>query len=383
MVKILTSESVTEGHPDKVCDRISDAILDAHLKEDKYSRVACECLIANNALYIGGEITSKARVDIADVARKTIKKIGYIDNSSGFDVDNADIVVNITKQSEDIAVGVIKDKINAGDQGMVYGFACDETLIYMPFTIDTAHKLAKRLEMVRKENIIKKLYPDGKTQVSAVYDKFGNVKSIDSVVIAAQHHKDADIGKLRCEIIEKVIFEVIDKKLLSPLTKLHINTTGVFSKGGPAADTGLTGRKIIVDTYGGIARHGGGAFSGKDASKADRTASYLARYIAKNVVAANLAKRCEVEMSFIIGKEAAQTIYINTFRTNLVSEEVIADAVMNTFDLTIDNTINEFNLRSPIYEELSSYGHFGRNPDKFLWERTDKVNILRAKCKLI
>ena len=298
-------------------------------------------------------------------------------------MDNAEIVVNITKQSEDIAVGVIKDKINAGDQGMVYGFACDETLNYMPFTIDTAHKLAKRLEEVRKENIIKKLYPDGKTQVSAVYDKFGNVKSIDSVVIAAQHHKDVDIGKLRCEIIEKVIFEVVDKKLLSPLTKLHINTTGVFSKGGPAADTGLTGRKIIVDTYGGIARHGGGAFSGKDASKADRTASYLARYIAKNVVAANLAKRCEVEMSFIIGKEAAQTIYINTFRTNLVSEEVIADAVMNTFDLTIDNTINEFNLRSPIYEELSSYGHFGRNPDKFLWERTDKVNILRAKCKLI
>lgn len=381
MYKVLTSESVTEGHPDKVCDQISDAILDAHLEQDPFSRVACESFITNGALFIGGEITSNAKVDVKEVAKNTIKKIGYTDEESGFNPDKAIIMTNIIKQSEDIAMGVIKEKICAGDQGMVYGYATDETQNYMPYTIHTAHKLARRLAYVRKQGIIQGLYPDGKTQVSAVYDENGNVQKIDSIVIAAQHHRDIDLSKLRYEIIEKVIFEEIDKNLLKSDTKIHINATGFFAKGGPSADSGLTGRKIIVDTYGGIARHGGGAFSGKDPSKADRSAAYLARYIAKNVVAAGLSKKCEVEMSFVIGKEGAQTVYINTFGTERVSKECIEYAIKNTFDFTIDGAINNFNMRNPIYLELASYGHFGRMEERFAWERTDKVSKLKNQVK--
>lgn len=374
MKKILTSESVTEGHPDKICDQISDAILDAHLGQDANSRVACECFITKDALFIGGEITSNAKVDIKRIAKQTIKKIGYTNAESGFDVENASIIVNLNTQSKDIAMGVNREKICAGDQGMVYGYACDETKEKMPFTISLAHHLAKRLAKVRKEGIIQGLYPDGKTQVSAVYDNEGNVESIDNIVIAAQHFKDIDIADLRMQIIDKVILKEVDISLLRPTTKIHINATGMFSKGGPMADSGLTGRKIIVDTYGGIARHGGGAFSGKDPSKSDRSAAYLGRYIAKNIIASKLAKKCEVEMAFVIGKTEPQTIYINTFGTNQIPEEEIVKAVKKSFPLSIDGAIKELELRKPIYQKLAAYGHFGR--EGYAWEEINRVPLL-------
>lgn len=372
---LLTSESVTEGHPDKVCDQISDAILDEYLRRDKDSRVAVECMISNNLLVIAGEVTSKAKFNIENLAREVIKDIGYTDFESGFDVEKSIIITNIDEQSKDIAMGVNRDRICAGDQGLVYGYATDETKSFMPLGIDLSHKLAKRLSEVRKKNIIEGLYPDGKTQVSVLYDRYNKPVSINSIVVAVQHKKDKDISELRCEIIQKVIFNIIDKKLFTPETKININTTGRFNIGGPIADVGLTGRKIIVDTYGGVGRHGGGAFSGKDYSKADRCAAYMARYMAKNIVAAGLANRCEVQLSYVIGKEEAQSVYINTFGTEKVDLDLIRKSAAEVFDTRIDSIIYELNLKMPIYRKTATYGHFGN--DEFNWEKLDKVEKLK------
>ncbi len=374
---ILTSESVTEGHPDKVCDQISDAILDAYLAQDSNARVAVECLIGKGLLVISGEITSTAEVNIKEIARDTIKKIGYINEESGFNLQQATIITNISKQSPDIARGVNREKICAGDQGMVYGYACDETTGYIPLTISIAHKLTKRLADVRKTGILPYLYPDGKSQVSIVYDENGENQGIDSIVIATQHNQNIDVGQLRADIIKYVIFPIVDKELLKTDTKIHINATGNFVIGGPNADCGLTGRKIIVDTYGSIGKHGGGAYSGKDPSKSDRSGSYMARYIAKNIVAAHLAKRCEVSLSYIIGKEEPNTIYVNTFGTEVVSKHIIEDIIKDVFDLSIDATIKNMKLQRPIYKQSAAYGHFGRDDIEFPWEKLDKVEDIK------
>lgn len=374
---ILTSESVTEGHPDKVCDQISDAILDAYLAQDSNARVAVECLIGKGFLAISGEITSSAIVDIKEVAKETIKEIGYISEESGFNLQQATIITNISKQSPDIAVGVNREKICAGDQGMVYGYACDETEGYTPLSIFLAHKLTKRLAEVRKNGTLPYLYPDGKSQVSIIYDEYGVIQGIDSIVIAAQHRAGIDVGQLRSDIIQYVILPTIDKSLLKSETKIHINATGIFVVGGPNADCGLTGRKIIVDTYGSIGRHGGGAYSGKDPSKSDRSGSYMARYIAKNIVAAHLTKRCEVSLSYIIGKEEPNTIYVDTFGTEVVSKNIIETIIREVFDLSVDATIKNMELQRPIYKKSAAYGHFGRTDIDFPWEKLNKVKEIK------
>lgn len=361
---LFTSESVTEGHPDKVCDLISDTILDECLKQDENSRVAVETFASKDLITIAGQITTNAKIDAEKIARDVLKEIGYDNENTDIDYRTCRVETNITKQSTDIAMGV--DIGGAGDQGIMFGYACDETENYMPFAIDIAHKLAKRLEVVRKENIIRGLRPDGKTQATVEYED-NLPKRIDTVLISTQHEENVDLNEMKQEIINKVIKEVIDAKYIDENTKIYINPTGRFVIGGPLGDTGLTGRKIIVDTYGGYSRHGGGAFSGKDASKVDRSATYMLRHIAKNIVANGYAKKCEIQVSYAIGKEEPLSIYIDTFETNIIPEEEIINKIKAKFDLRPNNIINYLKLKTPIYTKTTNYGHFGKKD--LPWEK--------------
>ena len=375
MKYLFTSESVTEGHPDKLCDYISDSVLDECLKQDKNSRVACETLASKGEVYITGEITSKANINIEQIARNTIKEIGYNNASLDIDYKTCKIIVNISKQSSDIAMGVdksLEDKEGeniasegAGDQGIMFGFACDETENYMPLPIDLAHKLAKKLTEVRKSKEIRGLRPDGKVQVTVEYDD-GKPIRVDTVVLSTQHVDGKDIEELRKEVKEKIIFKVIPKKLIDENTKYYINPTGRFVIGGPLGDSGLTGRKIIVDTYGGYARHGGGAFSGKDATKVDRSASYMARFLAKNIVANGYAKKCEIQLSYAIGVAKPVSIFVDTFGTETIPSTEIINKV-EKFDLTPRGIINYLDLQRPIYKLTTNYGHFGK--ENLPWEK--------------
>ncbi len=359
-----TSESVTEGHPDKLCDYISDTILDEALKQDKYSRVAVETFASSNKITVAGQMTTNAKLNIEKIVRDTIKEIGYDDEKIDIDYRTCKIDINITKQSSDIAQGV--DIGGAGDQGIMFGYASSETEEYMPFAISMAHKLAKRLAEVRKKGILPYLRPDGKTQVTVEYEN-GQVKRIDTILISAQHSQDVDIDALKTDIKEKVIREVIPEKYLDEKTKYYINPTGIFVIGGPLGDTGLTGRKIIVDTYGGYARHGGGAFSGKDATKVDRSAAYMLRHIAKNIVANDLAQKCEIQISYAIGMIEPMSIFIDTFGTNKIPEDEIIEIIKRNFDLTPTGIINYLKLREPIFRKTTNYGHFGK--DELPWEK--------------
>ena len=375
-----TSESVTSGHPDKVCDYISDSILDAALKEDKNSRVACETSIASDILFIFGEISTKAKLDYEQIAKDALRKIGYLKKGSGFDVDNCKVIVDIHEQSSDIAQGVNSSyddtqTLGAGDQGIMFGYACDETEELMPLPISLAHKLAKKLEKARKEKTLDYLMPDGKTQVTIEYED-DLPKRIDTIVVSTQHKDCVSTEQLRKDVYEKIILSTVPENMLDENTKFFINPTGRFVIGGPESDSGLTGRKIIVDTYGGYARHGGGAFSGKDPTKVDRSAAYMARYVAKNIVKAKLAKKCEIQLSYAIGVSKPISIYINTFGTNTVSEDKILNAIDNIFDFTPEGIIRTLDLKNPIYSELSHYGHMGREDLNVSFEKTDKVNDL-------
>ena len=377
---LFTSESVTSGHPDKVCDYISDSILDAALKEDKNSRVACETSISKDTLFIFGEISTKANLDYEKIAKDALRKIGYSTKGSGFDVDNCKVIIGIQKQSSDIAQGVNSsydnsDTLGAGDQGIMFGFACDETKELMPLPISLAHRLAKRLEEARKTNILDYLMPDGKTQVTIEYEN-NLPKRIDTIVISTQHKDTVSIEQLREDVYNTIIVPIVPENMMDDNTKIFINPTGRFVIGGPESDSGLTGRKIIVDTYGGYARHGGGAFSGKDPTKVDRSAAYMARYVAKNIVKAGLAKKCEIQLSYAIGVSKPVSIYINTFDTNTVPEEKILNAINQVFDFTPEGIITTLNLRTPIYSELSHYGNIGREDLGVSFEKTDKVEAL-------
>ena len=370
---IFTSESVTEGHPDKIADQISDAVLDAMIEQDPESRVACETLITTGLVVISAEITTKSQVDIQQVARDTIREIGYTDSAMGFDANTCSVLLTIDKQSPDIAIGV--DRKGAGDQGLMFGYACDETEEFMPSPILYAHKLARRLSEVRKDGTLPFLRPDGKSQVTFRYED-GKPVGVDAVVISSQHSKDVSREDLHEGIRQNVIDHCMGT-LISKNTKIHINPTGKFVIGGPMGDTGLTGRKIIVDTYGGWSRHGGGAFSGKDPSKVDRSAAYMARYIAKNIVAASLASRCEVQIAYAIGVAEPVSVMIETFGTAVLPEERISEAVREVFDLTPEGIISHLELLRPIYRKTASYGHFGRNEETFSWERTDRIAELK------
>ena len=374
---IFTSESVTEGHPDKIADQISDAVLDALIKEDPDSRVACETLITTGLVVISAEITTKAHVDIRQVARDTIKEIGYTDSEMGFDAGTCSILLSIDGQSSNIALGV--DKQGAGDQGMMFGYACDETKELMPSPILYAHKLVKRLTEVRKKGILPFLRPDGKSQVTFRYEN-GVPVAVDAVVISSQHSNNVSLREIKDGIRREVINHCIDH-LISKDTEIHINPTGKFVIGGPMGDTGLTGRKIIVDTYGGWSRHGGGAFSGKDPTKVDRSAAYMARYVAKNIVAAKVASRCEVQLAYAIGVVEPVSVMIDTFGTSKIPEEKISRAVKQVFDLTPGGIISHLKLKRPIYKKTASYGHFGRNEKTFSWEKTDKKAELKKALK--
>ncbi len=377
---LFTSESVTSGHPDKVCDYISDSILDAALKEDKNSRVACETSISKDTLFIFGEISTRANLDYEKIAKDALRKIGYSTKGTGFDVDNCKVIIGIQKQSSDIAQGVNSsydnsDTLGAGDQGIMFGFACDETKELMPLPISLAHRLAKRLEEARKINILDYLMPDGKTQVTIEYEN-NLPKRIDTIVISTQHKDTVSIEQLREDVYNTIIVPIVPENMMDENTKIFINPTGRFVIGGPESDSGLTGRKIIVDTYGGYARHGGGAFSGKDPTKVDRSAAYMARYVAKNIVKAGLAKKCEIQLSYAIGVSKPVSIYINTFDTNTVPEEKILNAINQVFDFTPEGIITTLNLRTPIYSELSHYGNIGREDLGVSFEKTDKVEAL-------
>ena len=372
---LFTSESVTEGHPDKVADQISDAVLDAVFEKDPNGRVACETFVTTGLVLVGGEITTETYVDIPTVVRNTVEEIGYTNAKFGFDYETCSVLTTIDQQSPDIALGVDRD--GAGDQGMMFGYACDETEELMPMPIMLAHKLAQRLATVRKTGELDFLRPDGKSQVTVKYVD-GKPVSIDTVVISTQHSPDVDNETLRHEIIEKVISPVLPKDLLPTNGPVyHINPTGRFVTGGPQGDAGLTGRKIIVDTYGGYARHGGGAFSGKDPTKVDRSAAYAARYIAKNVVAAGLAKKCEIELAYAIGVAEPVSIFVDTFGTGAASEAEIVSLITKNFDLTPKGIISMLNLRRPIYKQTAAYGHFGRTGESFTWEKIDKVDVLK------
>jgi S-adenosylmethionine synthetase len=373
---LFTSESVTEGHPDKIADQISDAILDACIDQDPYSRVACETLTATGLVVIAGEITTKAYVDFQSLVRGVVAAIGYDNALYGFDSNTCAVISTINKQSGDIAMGV--DVGGAGDQGMMFGYATNETAELMPAPISLAHKLTLRLTEVRKNGTLPYLRPDGKSQVTVEYDENGKPYRVDAVVISTQHAETISSEELRADILKNVIQATIPAELLDADTKYHINPTGRFVIGGPMGDTGLTGRKIIVDTYGGMGRHGGGAFSGKDPTKVDRSAAYMARYIAKNVVAAGLADRCEVQLAYAIGVAEPVSVLVETFGTGKVSDEKIAEAIRANFHLTPKGIIESLKLRRPIYKKTAAYGHFGRSDRDFTWEATDKAAALRS-----
>lgn len=383
--KLITSESVTEGHPDKICDQISDAILDAIMEKDPYGRVACETCITTGLVLVMGEITTNANIDVPSIVRNTVRKIGYNDSKYGFDADTCGIIVCLDKQSEDIALGVNealeakvkKDKaeIGAGDQGMMFGYATNETKEYMPLPIVLAHKLSKQLSNVRKSGRLKYLRPDGKTQVTIEYD--GNIpKRIDTIVCSVQHDENISQDKIYKDILKYVIEDIIPEGLMDDNTNVYVNPTGRFVIGGPHGDSGVTGRKIIVDTYGGCAHHGGGAFSGKDCTKVDRSAAYMARYLAKNIVALGLAEKCEVQLSYAIGIANPVSVNVNTFGTGKKDDELLAEFIYNNFDLTPSGIIDIFKLRRPIYEQVASYGHFGRTELNLPWEQLDTKKFL-------
>src|SRR5436190_8870148 len=383
---LFTSESVTEGHPDKLCDQVSDAILDAIIGQDRTCRVACETLTKTGFVIVAGEITTSAYVDMPKIVRETVKEIGYDGSVMGFDWKTCAVLTAIEQQSPDIAQGVdgkgvyTKDDQGAGDQGMMFGYACDDTKELMPAPIALAHRLTRRLAQVRKKGILDFVRPDGKSQVSVRYENDRPI-SIDTVVISTQHAEDVKHKTLREAIIEEVVKKELPRDLLGPKTRYFINPTGRFVVGGPMGDSGLTGRKIIVDTYGGMGRHGGGAFSGKDPSKVDRSACYYARYIAKNVVAAGLARRCEVQVAYAIGVAEPVSLLVHTFGTGAVDEDRLAEAVRATFDCRPGALIKELNLLRPIYQKTSNYGHFGRADADFYWERTDKAEALKAALR--
>jgi len=377
--KLFTSESVTSGHPDKICDRLSDAILDAILKEDPEARVACETAVTTGLVLVMGEITTKTYVDIQTIVRNTVANIGYDRGKYGFDAENLAVLVSINNQSPDIAMGVDEydgHEQGAGDQGLMFGFACDETENYMPLPIELAHKLVRRLDEVRHQNILDFLRPDGKAQVTIEYDENNRPARIDTVVVSSQH-ADIDIEIVRQGIKKEVIDAVLPKALVDEHTKFMINPTGKFVVGGPKGDSGLTGRKIIVDTYGGYARHGGGAFSGKDPSKVDRSASYMARYIAKNVVASGIASKCEVQLAYAIGVAKPVSIRIDTFGTAKVADEKITEVIRKHFDVTPKGIIKTLDLKRPIYQKTANYGHMGRSDIELPWERLDKVDFFK------
>ena len=386
---LFTSESVTEGHPDKICDNISDAVLDAILAQDPDCRVACETTCITDQIMVMGEITTKAKIDIEKIARDVVCEIGYDSPEKGFDGHTCKVQIAIDKQSPDIALGVDKsyelkegydDSYNlhgAGDQGMMFGYACDETEELMPLSISLSHKLAKQLTNVRKDGTLPYLRPDGKTQVTVEYDESGAPKRVDTIVISSQHSADVSLDQIRSDIVKYVIKPIVPENLLDDDTIIYVNPTGRFVTGGPAGDSGLTGRKIIVDTYGGIGRHGGGCFSGKDPTKVDRSAAYAARYVAKNIVAAGLAKKCEIQIAYAIGVAHPVSVMIDTFGTGIISDDTLSEIVTETFDLRPAAIIDSLNLRRPIYRQLAAYGHMGRTDLDLPWEKTDKAVELK------
>ncbi len=395
MAKFLfTSESVTEGHPDKICDKISDAVLDAMLAQDPMSRVACETTVTTGQVLVMGEITSKAQVNIPEIVRNTVLEIGYDDSAKGFDGNTCAVLVALDKQSSDIALGVdnsmeIKEgnddfyNLNgAGDQGMMFGFACDETPELMPMPISLANKLAVQLTKVRKDGTLAYLRADGKTQVTVEYDDDRNPVRIDAIVVSSQHSADVELAQIREDVKKYVIDPIIPANLIDDNTKIFVNPTGRFVIGGPMGDSGLTGRKIIVDTYGGYSRHGGGAFSGKDPTKVDRSAAYAARYVAKNIVAAGLAKKCEIQLAYAIGVAKPVSVMVDTFGTGVLKDSELGDIVNEVFDLRPAAIIDTLKLRNPIYKQLAAYGHVGRTDCDVMWEKTDKVEILKQKAKI-